>query len=188
MDTSLESFFARLRSTLSHFAKTLIVIVGDHTSVTFGSDYFERIQVPLIYYSPALDQHRDRWQERLDTPGSHVDIIPTVLDLLGGQHSYAGMGKSLLRDEARNRGILSGNRYSGLYIRDDFVFDYEPYSPEAERTKLYRVKQGQMLRRDVSAKHPEVLQRMREEYLAQYETARRLIREKRVFPVRVTTQ
>jgi hypothetical protein len=188
VDTSLEAFFANLRRSLLDFDQTLIVIVGDHTSVTFGSGYFERIHVPLIFYSPAFEQYRDRWQDRLDTPGSHVDIVPTVLDLLGGQHSYAGMGKSLLRDEARNRGILSGNRYSGLYIRDGFVFDYEPYSPPAERTKLYRVKEGQMVRRDVSAEHPEVLQRLRVEYLAQYETSRRLTREKRVFPVHMTTQ
>jgi hypothetical protein len=188
VDSSLEAFFAKLRRTLPDFDKTLIVITGDHTSVTFGSDYFERIHVPLIFYSPALQQYRADWQERLDTPGSHVDIIPTILDLLGGRHNYAGMGKSLLRDEARNRGILSGNRYSGLYIRDGFVFVYEPYSPETERSRLYRVKEGQMKRRNVSKKHPEVLQRMRMEYLAQYETSRRLTREKRIFPVNVTAQ
>ena len=188
VDTSLEAFFTRLRRSLPDFDKTLIVIVGDHTSVTFGSGYFERIHVPLIFYSPVLEQHRNRWGEQLDTPGSHVDIIPTVLDLLGGQHNYAGMGMSLLRDEARSRGILSGKRYSGLYIRDDFVFDYEPYSPPSERTKLYRVKEGEIVRRDISAEYPEVLQRMREEYLAQYETSRRLTREKRIFPVQVRTQ
>jgi hypothetical protein len=184
VDSSLQAFFEQLRNTLPDFAHTLIVLTGDHTSVTFGSDYFERIHVPLIFYSPALEGYRTRWQERLDTAGSHVDIIPTILDLLGGRHNYAGMGKSLLRDEARNRGILSGNRYSGLYIRDGFVFDYEPYSPEAERTRLFRVKNGQMVRRDVSTEHPEILQQMRTEYLAQYETSRRLTREKRVFPVK----
>ena len=187
VDKSLEVFFARLRSLLPDFDKTLIVIVGDHTSVTFGSGYFERIHVPLFFYSPILEQQGNRWQEQLDTPGSHVDIIPTVLDLLGGKHSYAGMGMSLLRDEARNRGILSGKRYSGLYIRDGFVFDYEPYSPPSARTRLYRVEEGQMVQRDVSAEHPEILKRMREEYLAQYETSRRLTREKRVFPMQVTT-
>jgi len=188
VDKSLEDFFAELRSSLPDFDKTLIVIVGDHTSVTFGSGYFERIHVPLIFYSPVLQPHRNRWEEQLDTPGSHVDIIPTTLDLLGGQHNYAGMGMSLLREEARDRGILSGKRYSGLYIRDGFVFDYEPYSPPSERTKLYRVKEGEIVRRDISAEYPEVVQRMREEYLAQYETSRRLTREKRIFPVHLRTQ
>jgi len=187
VDKSLEDFFAELRSSLPDFDKTLIVIVGDHTSVTFGSGYFERIHVPLIFYSPVLQPHRNRWEEQLDTPGSHVDIIPTTLDLLGGQHNYAGMGMSLLREEARDRGILSGKRYSGLYIRDGFVFDYEPYSPPSERTKLYRVKEGEIVRRDISAEYPEVVQRMREEYLAQYETSRRLTREKRIFPVHLRT-
>ena len=188
VDKSPEDFFAELRSSLPDFDKTLIVIVGDHTSVTFGSGYFERIHVPLIFYSPVLQPHRNRWEEQLDTPGSHVDIIPTTLDLLGGQHNYAGMGMSLLREEARDRGILSGKRYSGLYIRDGFVFDYEPYSPPSERTKLYRVKEGEIVRRDISAEYPEVVQRMREEYLAQYETSRRLTREKRIFPVHLRTQ
>ena len=63
------------------------------------------------------------------------------------------------------------------------MFDYEPYSPEAERSKLFRVENGQMVRRDVSTEHPEILQQMRTEYLSQYETSRRLTREKRVFPV-----
>jgi len=188
VDSSVEAFFTSLRSSLPDFDNTLIVIVGDHTSVTFGSGYYERIHVPLIFFSPALAQHGSRWQQQLDTPGSHVDIIPTVLDLLGGQHSYAGMGTSLLREDARNRGILSGRRYSGLYIRDDFMFDYEPYSPVAERTKLYRIKEGEIIRRNLSVEYPEVLQRLREEYLVQYETSRRLTREKRVFPVQVRTQ
>ena len=188
VDSSLETFFTGLRGSLADFDRTLIVIVGDHTSITFGSDYFERLQVPLIFFSPALHQHLNRWQEQLDTPGSHVDIIPTVLDLLGGQHNYAGMGKSLLRDEASNRGVMSVKRYSGLYIRDDFVFDFEPYSPPSERTKLYRIEEDQMVRRDVSAEYPEVLKRMREEYLAQYETSRRLTREKRVYPMPVTNR
>ncbi|MFQ5684119.1 MAG: LTA synthase family protein [Candidatus Binatia bacterium] len=188
VDTSLKAFLEMLRHVLPDFDKTLIVIVADHTSVTFGSHRLERIHVPLFFYSPALTRSRARWRERLDTQGSHLDILPTVLDLLGGRRVYAGMGRSLLRGEAHKRGILSANRYSGLYLQDGFVLRYSPYGQEAERTRLYRVKRGRMVRRDVSEEQPEVLEQMRLEYLAQYETARQLTREKRVFPVNVVTQ
>ena len=78
--------------------------------------------------------------------------------------------------------------FTRKYIRDDFVFDYDPYSPPSEITKLYRVKEWEIVRRDISAEYPEVVQRMREEYLAQYETSRRLTREKRISPMHAGTQ
>jgi hypothetical protein len=70
-------------------ASTLIVLVGDHgvrnriedSSFTVGQvdDYTYR--VPLLVYAPGLGAR----QVRITGPTSHIDIAPTLLELLGVQ-------------------------------------------------------------------------------------------------------
>jgi hypothetical protein len=178
VDESIRAFVERLRVELPAFDRTLFVIVGDHTSITFGGGLVERIRVPLLLWGKALTPHRGRWADRQQARGSHVDILPTVLSLLEGTHLYGGMGRSLL-GEATTSGIISSSHHDSLYIKDDFALRYTPHDAS---TELYVFAGERLLPRDVSEEQPEVVERLTREYLALYETSDRLTREKRVFP------
>jgi hypothetical protein len=180
VDRSLEAFMETMKKQLPRFDRTLFIIVGDHTSYTYQRDFLERIRVPLLVYSPRLAGMKSRWQKAQETPGSHLDIVPTILALLGGRHCYSGMGKSLLSSEAAGRGVISGSRKNGYYLKDGFVLRHAPYPDE---TQLYATVNGQVAQEDVSRQHPDIFERMKREYFALYETSKRVTREKKVFPV-----
>jgi phosphoglycerol transferase MdoB-like AlkP superfamily enzyme len=180
VDDSIRTFVERLRARQPAFDQTLFVIVGDHTSITFSDSFVERIRVPLIFYSPALVGERQRWAHRQDVRASHVDILPTILALLDGEHLYSGMGTSLLDPREERAGIISSNYSTSLYIQDGFALRYVPRSGA---TDVLAFTNGELISRDVSAAHTDVARRLRGEYLALFETTDRLTREKRVFPL-----
>jgi len=78
--------------------RTLVVIAGDHGE-GFGEHqeqghgifcYDETLKVPLIFYAPGLLAGRRRVSERVGL----VDVMPTVLDLLGAETPPATQGRS----------------------------------------------------------------------------------------------
>lgn len=181
VDEAIRAFVERLRATRADFDRTLFVVVGDHTSVTFGSGLVERIRVPLVLYATPLAREKARWADRQGARGSHVDILPTVLALLDGTHVYGGMGRNLLGTETAESGIISSSHHDSLYLKDGFALHYAPHDGT---TQLYAFTGGDLVPRDVSEAHPDVAERLRREYLALYETSDRLTREKRIFPRR----
>lgn len=79
---------------------TLVVITGDHGEAfrkihnTTGhgfSVYDEEVKVPLILWNPKLIPEG----YRMPTVGSHVDLAPTLLDLLGESAPAEWQGSSL---------------------------------------------------------------------------------------------
>jgi len=84
------------------FAHTIVIVTGDHgfplgehgTSRLGETAHVEAAAVPLVFWGghPKLAAVRGR----RDEPASHIDIAPTVLDLLGIDGSGAWMGRSLV--------------------------------------------------------------------------------------------
>ncbi len=98
-DAQLGRLFAALRE--MHLADdTVVIITGDHGEA-FGdlhdshfhglNLYEEDIHVPLIIWSPALFNH----ESHSDKVGGHLDIGPTILDLLGFNVPTGVQGRSL---------------------------------------------------------------------------------------------
>jgi phosphoglycerol transferase MdoB-like AlkP superfamily enzyme len=182
VDDSIRAFVERLRADRRDFDHTLLVITGDHTSATFGPHRLERLRVPLVLAGPPIARARGRWPARSEDPASQVDILPTILSLLDGERSYAGMGRSLFEGASpATAGIVSGDTHESFYFKDGFALRYDLRSGHAQ---LLAVDGDEMPPADLAAEHPEVATRLTREFLALYETADRLIRENRVFPLR----
>jgi hypothetical protein len=96
-DDALRQFFATAR-TMPWFGNTLFVITADHTAdllrngETNGTAYDH--WVPLLYYMPAAipPEHEGRITQQ-------IDILPTVLDMIGYQKPFVAFGSSVLRNE-----------------------------------------------------------------------------------------
>lgn len=74
------------------FADSIFVFFGDHINPhTATPDFHNRFQVPLIIYAP-------KWVQPGTNPvvGSHLDLLPTFIDLLGLKATYTSLGESLL--------------------------------------------------------------------------------------------
>jgi phosphoglycerol transferase MdoB-like AlkP superfamily enzyme len=179
LDQSVRDFVEALRLHDPDFDHTLIVITGDHTSHVIGSRYMESLRVPLILAGPRLARAKERWASRQERSGTHLDIVPTVLGLLDGEHLYSGMGRNLLGAEAGTGGLISGTYGSFLYLEGEFALRYTLRSGASE---LFRMRDGDVDFRDVSDEQPDVAARLRRELLALSETADRLGQARRVFP------
>jgi arylsulfatase A-like enzyme len=98
-DEEIGKLVARLRE-LGLYENTLIIITGDHGDLfgehdlvghALGSVYQGLVHVPLLIKYPK--QHEAR---RSDDLVSHVDLMPTVLDLIGCAPPAGLQGKTLL--------------------------------------------------------------------------------------------
>jgi hypothetical protein len=181
LDQSIRDFVEALRLHDPDFDHTLLVITGDHTSHVFDSRSMERLRVPLILFGPGLARAKDRWASRQERSGTHLDIVPTVLGLLDGEHLYSGMGRNLFDTgaDAGEAGLISGTYGSYLYFKGGFALKYTLRNDGSE---LFRIRDGDVVFRDVSDEEPGIAARLRRELLALSETADRLSRERRVFP------
>lgn len=73
------------------FDDTIFILTADHTTYTTRNDLYSVFHVPLLIYAPSFIE-----SQVIDKTGSHVDILPTVLDLLNIETTHSSMGRSLL--------------------------------------------------------------------------------------------
>jgi len=117
-DDALRQFFTTARS-MPWYNNTLFVITADHTAdlerTGIHGDLPIDYWVPLLYFAPGISgaqpsvplggtQHHAVTQ--------HIDILPTVLDLIGQQRPVFSFGSGALRKGHRGAAIWSAN---GIY-------------------------------------------------------------------------
>jgi len=107
VDSSLEKFFDGLMVQNKPF---ILVIYGDHTSAIRSDKYVSRAaiaeRVPLFIITGNEGEHR-----KVDTPGSQIDLPPTVLSLVGIPSPSHWQGIDLI-SQHRERLYLKNQRAS----------------------------------------------------------------------------
>jgi uncharacterized sulfatase len=80
-DDALKSFFKEYKSR-ADYKNTIFIITGDHPMTEIPiENSIRRYNVPLIIYSPLL-----KGSKKIHSTGSHLDIYPTILALLGNNY------------------------------------------------------------------------------------------------------
>ena len=104
-DQAVKRFHDRFsRSPLAR--NTLLVITGDHGIWTFPDEPLSQLQKNEMFFRvPLIMQSPDGRRWPIPDIASHLDIAPTLADLLGMDVPDTFMGRSLVRDdpERRNR-------------------------------------------------------------------------------------
>ncbi|MFW6155342.1 MAG: LTA synthase family protein [Planctomycetota bacterium] len=117
-DWAMERFMARARQS-DYFDNTLFVFVADHGAAPDPRHFVdvEGYRVPCLFYGPGL---ADLARRRVDTPCSQVDLMPTVLSVLGGDISHGTFGRDLFALDADDPGLalLRKDRATAL-VRGD---------------------------------------------------------------------
>jgi phosphoglycerol transferase MdoB-like AlkP superfamily enzyme len=105
MDWSLGRFFEQAK-TSPWFKNTIFVIYGDHgvargnRDPRYGDLALASHHVPLLIYAPGLLK-----PERIHTTCSQVDLMPTLLGLLGVDAENRTLGRNALDRGATDRGV-----------------------------------------------------------------------------------
>lgn len=109
-DDALRQFFATVR-TMPWYDNTLFVITADHTAdlERNGSQGHRPIDywVPLLYYAPKI-----LLPYQVDRVTQHIDIVPTVLDVIGYSKPFFSFGHTAVHSVVQPYAIWSNN---GLY-------------------------------------------------------------------------
>lgn len=165
LDSALRRFFEH-EARQPRFERTLYVIVGDHTAHAQEND---RFRVACLYYAPG------RMAPGSDSRVvSHLDVLPSILDLAGIHASGAPFGRSMFQpDSTAGSAIMtqsdmlywrSGNRiFVSNVLRDLGLYDARDLS------------------RNLLGSEPETTAKMRRELLSFYQVAEQSLRENRVY-------
>ena len=92
-DYSLKTFFNKIKNE-DWFNNTIFVITADHTSPKSNNKSYKnkigRYSIPMLFYSP-----KDSLVGLNNIITQHIDIMPSILDLLNFNQSYFSYGESV---------------------------------------------------------------------------------------------
>lgn len=169
VDRQLGRLFAGLRER-KLADDTLVVITGDHGEAfgephaTWGHGaklYDEGIKVPLLIWSPRLI----RKGRHLPTIGSHVDVNPTVTDLVGLPADDSWHGRSMFDPGRPPRAYFYATNNDYLLGVREGDFKYV-YNLTAGREELYDLKADPEEQVNVAEQHPLKCKRLRQRVAA----------------------
>ncbi len=128
-DWALGEFFKAIRHK-PFYDETLFVILGDHG---FGvkpqiSDIdLLRFHVPLLLIAPGLTQE---FGQSITTVATQVDVIPTILGLLGKPFTHQSWGRDILALDPSDEGFgiikPSGSDQTVAMLRGDTILVKQP--------------------------------------------------------------
>ena len=126
-DYALKIFFEKASKT-KWFKNTLFVITGDHINQIYYDEYkkaLKRTAIPILFYMPGNENLKgvnNDWAQ-------HIDIYPTVLDILGYKQPFRSWGRSLLRKEEVKPFVINyiNNQYQ--FMQGDYILTFDGEKP-----------------------------------------------------------
>jgi len=182
VDTEIASFFEQLKERRFH-KNSLVVITSDHGEglMEHGEEghgwelFNSTLKIPLMLYYPGVLPENIK----IDTLCQSIDIMPTVLELMG-IHPPAGIeGQSLAsiikgeEDEASERcvfaesnkpRVLYNNKTRYCLIKGNFkLIAYYSADHQPEEYKLFNLKEDPKELKELASFYPEKVEELAEE-------------------------
>lgn len=142
-------------------------LFGEHGIKGHGNYYYEPlIHIPLIILGPGIPKGK-----RVDARTSHVNLMPTIKDLLKVKHTNKMQGKSfipLIHDELSENAPLyfDGNNRNLLYNMSSYALLMQNYKLISNREnkdtnyELYDIKNDPGEKINIVGEKPEILKKM----------------------------
>jgi len=113
------------------FDNTIFVFVADH-GLTIYRDKFEDLRnghIPLVIYAPAILET----PRLIDKPVSQVDIMPTLLGIIGYPKEFVAMGRDVLANDGAFASRITNDYF--IFMENDLL--YTEFL--GQKSKLYRI-------------------------------------------------
>ena len=122
------------------FDNTIFVIVADHNGGSAGKTALPvwRYKIPLFIYAPKLIQPK-----LVSKLASQVDIVPTLLGILGQSHEAKFYGDDILRADHQERAFIGNYQKLGLFRNNTMTVlspDKTIQNYKVKKQTLYSVK------------------------------------------------
>lgn len=155
-DYALRRFFESA-SKQKWFNNTIFVLTADHTNQKCHPVYetdLNLYSVPIIFYAPGL-KLKGYDTEKI---AQQIDIMPTVLQLLGYDKPYLAFGKDLINTPAEETSAVNYNNGIYQYIKNDYMMQFDG----TRVTGMYKFKTDLFLKQNLVGKVPEQAQMEKE--------------------------
>lgn len=125
-DNALRHFFATA-SRQPWFKNTLFVLTADHASMNEHPEYVTDLgayKVPILFYAPGMPELKG-WDKEIIV--EQIDIMPTVLGILGYDYPYIGFGQDALHTSPAEKFAVNYINGSGIYqfLKGDYLIQFD---------------------------------------------------------------
>lgn len=148
-DMALRKFF-EAASKQPWYKNTVFVLVADHTNQN-THPYYKTDQglysIPIIFYTPDGSLETGVKQGVI---AQQIDVLPTLMGILGYDKPYIAFGCDLLRTPATQTWAFNYNNGVYQYFKGDFLLQFDGQKTKA----LYRFKTDPLLKQNLAGKLP----------------------------------
>ncbi len=153
-DMAIGRFF-QTASRQPWFQNTIFVLTSDHTNMSDHAEYQTDLGgfcSPIIIYDPS--QPTGEMQDKI---AQQIDILPTVLGLLGYQKPYFGFGIDVLNTPAEETWAV--NYLNGIYqyVKNGHVLQFD-----GQRTVGFYALSDSLMQHNLVGQHPSTIGMERE--------------------------
>lgn len=161
-DNALRHFFATA-SKQPWYNNTLFVITADHASMNEHPEYVTDLgafTVPILFYAPGMPELQGKDTE---TVVEQIDIMPTVLGILGYDRPYIGFGQDILHTPKEDKFAVNYISGSGIYqlVKGDYLIQFDG----EQVIHAYRFRTDVLMRDDVKDSMPQEVRKEMETQL-----------------------
>ncbi len=169
---------------------TVLFVVGDHgqpmgehqkSYVNQIGIYEENIHVPCMVYAPG----RIKTPCQIDQLGSHIDLFPTVMDMLGLKGLNHTVGASLMRKNPAKK-VFFHNPFVHGYFGCRYDNTKLIYTRATKEVELYDLELDPRERNNIASKYPELAKELLSDVRCYEAFFKRLYREKIIRPQTLT--
>lgn len=161
-DNALRHFFATA-SKQPWYNNTLFVITADHASMNEHPEYVTDLgafTVPILFYAPGMPELQGKDTE---TVVEQIDIMPTVLGILGHDRPYIGFGQDILHTPKEDKFAVNYISGSGIYqlVKGDYLIQFDG----EQVIHAYRFRTDVLMKDDVKDSMPQEVRKEMETQL-----------------------
>jgi phosphoglycerol transferase MdoB-like AlkP superfamily enzyme len=107
------------------FDNTIFLFMADHalglsanaqTDIKSKQRSLENMRIPLLIYAPKIFEAK-----HIDTIGSQVDILPTLIDILGFKENFSSLSNSLFSPNKNQFAIFLRGQTIGIVNKSGYV-------------------------------------------------------------------
>ena len=100
------------------FDNTIFIFYADHTwgQQNKQGSFIEKFRVPLLIYAPKIFEPKI-----YPVVASQLDLLPTIMELLGFNDEYSALGESLLTKTRNEAFVTEGGTIIGLFNEDGYI-------------------------------------------------------------------
>lgn len=164
-DQAVRKFFEKA-SKQPWYNNTIFVITADHATAADDPEYITDLghyKVPVIFYAPSMPELSGIDSTRVV---SQIDIMPTVLGMLGYDKPYIAFGQDVLHGDASATHAINylpgSNWYQ--YLEGDWMLQFDG----EKVVHAYRFKEDVLQQRDLCGKQPAMVEKRMKSIIQQY--------------------